>query len=733
MASNALSVINKVKYSGLDFDTHFDDIRARLQVKFAADFNDFALSSLGILLIDLSSFGLDTLSFYLDRRATEAYLDTARTRSAVARLTRQLGYKMGSATSSSADLIVAIAVPQAFSVPIPKGFQFKGPNDLIFETAEQVTFTAGSGPNDVQTVPTYEGETVVETFTSNGTVNQVYDLRRVPNDKAIALGTVKVNVDGGGWNESMFLSYDSTDQFECGYNDDPPTVSFGDGITGNIPPNGATIRVQYVACRGKTGQVSSNTIQDVVNPLVANFTNIALTVNNPDRSVGGDDAESIEKAKANAGKVFKSRQVAVTREDYEALASSYADPLFGRVAVAQAISSRSADADLELQSRVSAIRTALDGAEAPITALVADAATRFTTIDTALASLATQLQDIADVQTTIDATSTTAVTSARASKNRAQEIIADCNEIISQVTDGLATIAASDPTDDAEATAAFAALTAILNLIQTAITTSVTTSAAAIQSSADTEIAALGTIQDDVETVGTDLETAGTKLLLAEAARAEILAEIGEDDDTTGLRLAVATVDASTATFIGLINEDLDGIVDHVDKLLSADCTANLVSVPILSRDASGFYAAPSISLIQSLQTHLDARKEVTQTVKVTSGAPFLVPAQLAVRVGLLPGFSAAVQQKAVEAVVDAVLRDRKFGHSLAVSDVDQPIKTVRGVDFVNVQILGHTTTFGLDSGKLDGSGNLVIARTEVVTKGVVTVSMELSTRAVSS
>ena len=92
-----MEALVRAKYAGLDFDTHVDDLLARLQVKFAADFNDFAVSSLAIVILDAISYGLDTLSFYLDRRATDAFLATARTRRSVSRLCRQLGYKMGAA------------------------------------------------------------------------------------------------------------------------------------------------------------------------------------------------------------------------------------------------------------------------------------------------------------------------------------------------------------------------------------------------------------------------------------------------------------------------------------------------------------------------------------------------------------------------------------------------------------------------------------------------------------
>ena len=188
-----LATINHVRYAGFDFDTHVDDLRARIQVKFAADYNDFALASMGMMLLDIIAFGLDTLSFYLDRRATEVYLSTARTRRGVSRLSRQLGYKMGGAVSSSGDLAVSIDTPQIVNVTIGENFQFQGPGQTVFRATRDVTWTPAEQTSGlIKQVPVSEGTLVTETFASDGTPNQVFDLSRVPDGQYISTGTVTV-------------------------------------------------------------------------------------------------------------------------------------------------------------------------------------------------------------------------------------------------------------------------------------------------------------------------------------------------------------------------------------------------------------------------------------------------------------------------------------------------------------------------------------------------------------
>ena len=188
--------------------------------------------------------------------------------------------------------------------------------------------------------------------------------------------------------------------------------------------------------------------------------------------------------------------------------------------------------------------------------------------------------------------------------------------------------------------------------------------------------------------------------------------------------------DALAAADIALsdvIEPEAQAIYDHVDGILSADCRANVVTVPILTRDPAGFYAAPSNGLILSLQDFLTARKEVTQTVRVASGAAFLVPAVITVRVGVSPQFSEAAVATAVGTAIDGVLRGRAFGSNLYVSALKAAIASVAGVVFSNAVIDGSLINNVLSTSKLDVSGNLVVQSSEVVTKGTVTVNTELA------
>lgn len=719
--SPALAIITRAKYAGLDFDTHEDDLRAEIQVKFAATYNDFAASATGIMLLDIVAYGLDTLSFYLDRRVTDTFLQTARSRKSVTRLCRQLGYRIRGAVASAVDLDVTSPVGAPYPYVLQKGYQFKGPNELIFEVAQDVSYLAAS----TKIVSCYEGVTITESFVSDGTANQAFEIRSVPASHFIVDGTINLTVGGAPWQENEFITYETTNQYEVSPTDDPPTFRFGDGVAGNIPPAGASIVMTYVASVGKVGQATAGTITDVVAPLVIAFQVVPLVVTNPQGAAGGDDMESLEHAKVYAAKVYKTRKVAITREDYESLAGSYADPLFGKVAVAQALSSKSAATDIELVNLIAAVQSLVGSIVPGVTVAVTDGETvRLPAIESELATMLATLNDLAVQTSGADSDAASVIADGHAMKNYATEITVDSTDIQTMVTDptlGLKALITAVPNAGADGLlpATKSAWKNQLDLI-TAKGVTINTSANSLAARADLEIATLGTTRNKLVIAGRSLGEGD--LLALYNSRVVIVANVGTSTaPKTGLWQDFADITTAAIDVSGLVADDLVAIFNHVDRFLSADCKANLVSVPILVKRPNGFFTAPTNGLIASLQNFLDQRKEVTQTVVVTSGINFLVDANLKLRVGVLSGYALSVVESNVLTAVDGILRDRRFGDSLYVSKVYDTVRqNVAGISFLNVEVTSTSP-----SGFTDADGNVILDAGHILTKGTVTVTTE--------
>ena len=710
----ATSSLLRVRYAGLDFDTHEDEILARLQVKFATVFNDFAVSSLGIMLIDIFAFGLDTLSFYLDRRATDNFISTARTRASVARLARQLGYKMGASTASAVDLEIRPATAQTFAFTVPVGFQFRGPSGLVFEARESATWSIGE--TTTKTITASEGETLIATFTSDGSENQVFDIANVPDGKFVLgpgtenISQVSVTVDGEIYEEEELLVFGDTAQFEIGYNDDPPTLRFGDGIAGTTPPDGAEIRVEFFATSGTSGQATASTITDVVTPLVVGFTPVELIVDNPEGTNGGSDPESVESAKANAPSVFKSRGVNITTEDYEARATSFVDPVFGAIAAAQAVTVRGSSSDAYLNSKLADIRSEIDAIEPTVSTAVTTITDSTDRID---GSITDARSDDADISTELSSISTEL-----GNIESANDDSRVSGGVINTSSGGLGTDITNLETAISNAQTA-GSVDDLTNGTKTAMDQLI----ARLRAWNSDILGNASTVTTSAGLISSAMDAIDVSRLNIDTARAGISSDIDDIETEKDLVETTATDLDDDVTQAGLdVDQLTQDIYDHVDSFLSNECKSNLIEVPVLTLDSEGFYVVPTIGLQQSLQSYLEAKKEVTQVVKVTGADNILVEADITVLVGIYTGYNEATVRSQVEAAILDVLRGRPFGKTLRLSELYAPIAPetddvkIDGVDYVNIAIVGP-------SGRIDTDGNLPIEEYEVVTRGTITVT----------
>ena len=692
--------INRVRFAGKDFFTFVDDLIARIQLLFVTEFNDFVASGTGVMLIDMVSWACETLSFYLDRQATESFIQTARTRRSINRLARQVGYKMRAAVSASVDLDINLQQIYAFDVTIPVGFQFNGPNGTIWETVESITFPAGEGPlSPSRSISCTEGYTREEIFTSDGSKNQ--DFRLNPGtSRYVADDSVDVRVASALWTESPFISFDATDQYEVDYNTDPPLLRFGDTVAGNVPATGAEIRASYISTSGRAGLVLHDTITEVTNPLVVAFQTIPLTITNPNPSSGGDDRESIEEARRNAPLYFYARNAAVTKEDYVGLSQAFSDPTAGVVAVAQAFVALGADDDLALQGFLNDIRGLTNTLSTTVTGYTATAQTDVDALQVAQSSASTESGNIDTALTNIS----TASISGRSDANAAYKDVIQAESQVASARDKIISIGGGAG-PDALTTASYNEL-----LLYFTSSDSETGSAKTNINNFIGELDAIDLEVTDGQTaqtqLDTDLSTIATQALLIEAELANIDSAV-------------------TAGFETAIGDILDLIYDHVDAFLADDCKANLIQVPILTRDVDGFFVAPSAALIAALQNYLDGLKEVTQVPEVVSGEPWLVGAVIEGTIGVSAGFVKPTVLSNVLKAIDDILRDREFGQNLYLSEImsisPDPltgIGGVSGVAYAKLKITGPATY-------LDSTGNLIITQNLIITKGSVSITTE--------
>ena len=686
--------LNLVQYASMDFPTYFDSLLTRIKVQYQDDYDDFGKTALGVMMPHTFAFGLSQLSWLMDRRVSALYFDTSESLHELTRLANTKGYKVNPATSSGGELKNTCEATTAVSI-FPKGFKYSGADSLIYEAIADQTIPIGTTEFYVDV---REGESRELTFTSDGVINQSYGLTGSSEEEKIwiARNSIYVFVNGVEWTEEDFLVLEKTDQYEVGYTEDPPQIRFGDGIVGNVPENGTDIVIRYILTNGGKGNVNHDTIKTADSIFSVAGSPVELTITNESRTSGGEDPESIRSIKKQAPLYVAARGAAVTPKDYDSHVNNFADPTYGSVAKGYALVVRKAENDPittgfigNVQSQSNSINANTNSVNLAIIANNDDS----TGIQKSVDDIEGYISDITDKLSDLDSASTSIDTQ--------NKDILDKATVIKSVGDAIIALAEGIKVDNGGADPA---IDVKANQIITYVNVQINSSATTIISDTSILTGSLVTVDSSHDGIESDNASINSGLSDIDAFAIDNM-------------LIVDGLYASTYSSSSSITSDLNGLLIHLDSLFDADCKSNVVMVPILTTDTDGFYVAPSNGLMIALQTFLNGIKEVSQFITVTSGADWLIEAGINVDVKLLSTSIKTEKSSEINRIIDGILKGRDFGDSLYLQHIYNKLRSVTGVDYLNVTIVNPLIN-------VDADGNLIIEDREIITKGVVVVNI---------
>ena len=138
----------KINYLSRDFNNVRTDLMNYLRAFFPEQWQDFNIASPGMALLELNAYVADLLSYAIDKKYNELFLDGVKQRDAVYRMAKTFGYQVPGVRASTtiADIIVELPVtangPDYSYAPIIRpGMQLKG-GGQTFETVDQIDFTS---------------------------------------------------------------------------------------------------------------------------------------------------------------------------------------------------------------------------------------------------------------------------------------------------------------------------------------------------------------------------------------------------------------------------------------------------------------------------------------------------------------------------------------------------------------------------------------------------------------
>jgi len=260
-----------VQYTSKDFSTIKSDLIEYTKSYFPDTYKDFNETSPGMMLIELSSYVGDVLSYYIDYNYKENLLATATEKRNIRRLSEFLGYKTPNKTPSVVKLKVTTTIsadsttgePVYGEAPssIDSGLQIASniDSEILFETTGEIDFTSSGSGDPMVSDPTLDSNGEASSYTltryaravSGKTKTKIFNI--TTPTKFLELDLNEDNVieilsctDGSGqtWHEVDYLAQDKILKQTHYTNDTTRASAYDQGDTSDdISP----IPVPYVA------------------------------------------------------------------------------------------------------------------------------------------------------------------------------------------------------------------------------------------------------------------------------------------------------------------------------------------------------------------------------------------------------------------------------------------------------------------------------------------------------
>jgi hypothetical protein len=298
---------------------------SRLKV-LMTEITDYTESNIVIVILDSMAGLMEQLHFYIDTKARESYIATARRYTSIIKLTRVLDYRVKASSPSYIDLLIqtlnADGTPFNVFTPvsIPKGTKFITSSGVPFISTKDGIIKSGTNSTTVLAQQMDKVTNSVMGITSGVSGQRITLPSHYMDD------TLEVFLNGIAWVRKDTFGFSSPydNHFTVSINEDKVIeLVFGNSIHGKIPPTNQNVVCTYYITKGTLGRVSENEISLWVStpPVLSNNgTAVTVNVSNPIATVGGTDIQGIEDIRTEAPLSIRTREVAITTQDFIDLA-----------------------------------------------------------------------------------------------------------------------------------------------------------------------------------------------------------------------------------------------------------------------------------------------------------------------------------------------------------------------------------------------------------------------------
>jgi hypothetical protein len=315
----------------------FNEIKAALKdyLRANSDFTDYDFEGSALAtLIDTLAYNTYYTAFNANMTVNEMFIDSANLRDNVVSLAKQLGYRPKSTISPTANVNLAVTyaaatVDTSLTLKAGTGFVSSFDNTLYqYAVTRDVLGQVVNGVVNFDDLELKEGAMLTNTYTFNSALTSQ---RFILDNPGIDTSTIQIKVypsavatifkeytlsenilEAKPSSEIYFLEEVSEQRYE---------VLFGDGVLGRKLENGEKIEISYLVTAGaeSNGAKTFTFSGTLVNQSGNNPATVTAAVSTVTPASGGTAAESVDKIKFTAPKMFAAQDRAVTAGDYGAI------------------------------------------------------------------------------------------------------------------------------------------------------------------------------------------------------------------------------------------------------------------------------------------------------------------------------------------------------------------------------------------------------------------------------
>lgn len=312
------------------FQRSFNDIKSTLISKLRArvpEMSDYSEGNIFILIISIFSAIAEVIHFYIDNMAREAFLPTARRYSSLYKHAKLVDYHIKAGIPASVNLTIyrGNGSPITENITIPVNTEFQSKDGKTWLSSKTIVWDATQNPYSVK-VPVVQKSKVGDPdriqlgqITSTDVIIYLGDL---PTDQKYVEGSMVLYIDNEPWILVDTFAYaNSTDKVYKVEIDEAgkPYIMFGDGQFGMKPNLNGKVEAEYYLTYGALGNIAENQFGTPIPTILTDKYN-DISISNVYSASGGSDYETFDMLKQHIPLSIKTLGVAITREDYGAIA-----------------------------------------------------------------------------------------------------------------------------------------------------------------------------------------------------------------------------------------------------------------------------------------------------------------------------------------------------------------------------------------------------------------------------